>query len=317
MPHRSASSPGRRRAGRAGLTALLVCILAALSGCATTAPGRSQPESTVLVAAASINAWGSILGQLGGDRVRAVSIISNPNTDPHDYEPSPRDANLIERCRVFVENGVGYDSWAAKALAASPSPGRRVIDVGTLTGTPSDGNPHRWYSPADVERVADAVTAALTAADPAGAAYYAARRADFETAGLGQYHRLIAEIRARYAGVPVGASESIFAPLAAALGLQLLTPPGFLRAVSEGTDPSSADKATIDAQLRDHKIEVYVFNSQNATPDVAQQVAAAGRSAIPVTSVTETLTPVGASFQQWQVSQLLALQAALGRATGR
>jgi zinc/manganese transport system substrate-binding protein len=36
-----------------------------------------------------------------------------------------------------------------------------------------------------------------------------------------------------------------------------------------------------------------------------------------VSTITETLTPAGASFQQWQVAQLVALQQALGRATGK
>ena len=135
--------------------------------------------------------------------------------------------------------------------------------------------------------------------------------------GLGPYHRLIAQIRAKYAGTPVGASESVFAPLAQALGLRLSTPASFLRAISEGSDPAAADKVTIDHQIATKSIKVYVLNSQNATPDVAAQVAAARKRGIAVTAVTETLAPAGASFQDWQVAQLRALAAALSRATGR
>jgi zinc/manganese transport system substrate-binding protein len=168
-----------------------------------------------------------------------------------------------------------------------------------------------------VAKVADAITAALTHLDPAGAGYYADRRRAFETTGLADYHRLITDIKAHYAGTPVGASESIFAPLADALGLNLITPAGFLKAISEGTDPSTADKATIDTQIREHKIKIYVFNSQNSTPDVASQVAAAHAGGIPVVAVTETLTPATATFQQWQTGQLQALQAALKTAVNR
>jgi zinc/manganese transport system substrate-binding protein len=60
-----------------------------------------------------------------------------------------------------------------------------------------------------------------------------------------------------------------------------------------------------------------VFNSQNSTPDVALQVAAAKNAGIPVTTITETLSPANASFQDWQTSQLQALQAALHEATGK
>lgn len=288
-----------------------------LTGCATSVPGDTGGGSGQRIfAAASINAWGSILAQLGGSHVQTTSIISNPNTDPHDYEPTPADAKVIATSSVFVVNGIGYDSWATKALKASPAPSRLVIDVGQLTGVPAGGNPHRWYAPEDVAKVVDAITADLKRADPADASYFDARRRTFDSTGLADYHRLIAQIRSRYAGTPVGASESIFAPLANALGLDLITPASFLQAVSEGTDPSAADKATIDSQLSGKKIRVYVFNSQNATPDVAAQVAAARAAGIPIATVTETLAPQGSSFQDWQVRQLTALQSALAEATG-
>ncbi|HEX2903253.1 MAG TPA: zinc ABC transporter substrate-binding protein [Jatrophihabitans sp.] len=305
------------RASSARLLAGLLCT-AALASCATTAPVRGGGTgSGTVVAVASINVWGSILAQLGGDRVHSIAIISNPNTDPHDYEPTPADARLIASAKLFVENGVGYDSWAAKAVKANPVAGRQVLDVGQLTGTPAGGNPHRWYSPTDVDTVADAITAALQRVDPADSGYFAERRKGFDSGPLGRYHQLISQLRARYAGTPVGASESIFAPLAAALGLDLITPPSFLKAVSEGTDPSAADKATIDNQVAGRQLKVYVYNSQNSTPDVSAQVTAARRAGIPVCAVTETLTPAGASFQDWQVSQLSALQSALAAATGR
>ena len=127
---------------------------------------------------------------------------------------------------------------------------------------------------------------------------------------------MINDIKAKYAGTPVGASESIFAPLADALGLNLITPASFLKAISEGTDPSAADKTAIDAQITGKQIKVYVFNSQNSTPDVARKVEEAKKAGIPVTTVTETLSPAGASFQDWQVKQLQALQTALAQATG-
>lgn len=301
---------------------LLTGLVLSLCVSCSTSPRAAGPRMSgdggkVIRVAASINAWGSILAQLGGTHVDATSIITSPSTDPHDYEPTPADSRTIAESRVFVENGVGYDSWAAKSVAANPQPSRAVIDVGTVVGVAEGGNPHRWYSPGDVEKVADAITAALKKADPADSGYFDRQRADFDRTGLAEYHRLIAEIKSRYAGTPIGASESILAPLAGALGLELVTPPSFLKAISEGTDPSAADKATIDAQLTGKKIKVYVFNSQNSTPDVAAQVATAKKAGIAVTTVTETLTPAGARFQDWQSAQLRALESALRQATGR
>jgi zinc/manganese transport system substrate-binding protein len=316
--HHSAHGVGRGRAMGIAVAALtLVSACSSSSSPANSSGSSASAGSKVVTVAASINAWGSILAQLGGTHVVASSIITNPDTDPHSYEPTPADGRTIATSQLFVENGIGYDNWAAQALSANPDSHRTVIKVGDLVGVAEGGNPHRWFSPADIEKVADTITADLKTLDPADASYFDAQRRTFETVGLARYHQLIASIKATYGGTQVGASESIYAPLNDALGLDLLTPASFLKAISEGTDPSTADKAMIDAQISGKKIKVYVFNSQNSTPDVAAQVKAAKAQGIPVTSITETLSPATASFQDWQVAQLEALQAALHQATGK
>jgi zinc/manganese transport system substrate-binding protein len=93
----------------------------------------------------------------------------------------------------------------------------------------------------------------------------------------------------------------------------VLTPQSFLNAVSEGGEPTAADKATIENQIKGHRIKVYVFNSQNSTPDVQSLVKLAKSQGIPVVPVTETLTPASATFQDWQVGQLQLLQAGLSK----
>src|SRR5437870_6244431 len=215
-----------------------------------------------------------------------------------------------------IVNGIGYDPWADRLVAANPVPGRDVLDVGKLVDVPVGGNPHQWYAPQSVQRVIDAITAEYKKLDAKDASYFDRQRSSFETKGLAQYERLISEIKRKYAGTPVGASESIFALMAPALGLDLLTPPSSLIATSEGTEPTPGDKATIDHQIHSHQIEVYVYNRQNATPDIQRQIEEARSAGIPVATITETLVPAGASFQAWQVRELRGLAAALARATG-
>jgi zinc/manganese transport system substrate-binding protein len=79
------------------------------------------------------------------------------------------------------------------------------------------------------------------------------------------------------------------------LGLTMATPESFLDAVSEGTDPTATDKGTVDQQIRSKKIKIFVFNSQDSTPDVVALVSEAKAEGIPVASVTETLVPAMAS----------------------
>jgi zinc/manganese transport system substrate-binding protein len=317
-----AVTPRPRARRRAALATAAVCATLILAACSTSSPTTSGTAGATaggrhITVVATINAWGSIAAQLGGTRVQETSLITNPATDPHAYEPTPTDARVVAGAGVVIQNGIGYDSWAAKMLAANPVPGRAVLDVGKLVGIADGGNPHRWYSPTDVRAVVDQITADYAKTDPSGKGYFEQRKAAFLTTDLATYNDLINQIRAKYTGVKVGASESIFSPLAQALGLALVTPASFLTAISQGTDVSAADKATIDAQISSKQIKVYVFNSQNSTPDVAAQVTAAKSGSIPVVAVTETLSPAGATFQQWQSAQLQQLAAALHEATGR
>ena len=264
---------------------------------------------------AAENFWGSIASQIGGRHVHVISIITNPNTDPHSYEPTAADARTIAGARLVIENGIGYDPWAARLLASDKT-SATVLDVGHLLGVPDGGNPHRWYNPADVHAVARQITADLTTLDPAARSYFATQQTRFDTVALARYHALIAAIKASYSGTPVGASESIFAMLAPALGLKLITPYSFLKAISEGTDVTAADKLTIDHQISHHLIKVYIYNSQNVTPDVQAQLAEVKASHIPTATITETLVPASATYQAWQVRELQGIQAALAKATG-
>jgi zinc/manganese transport system substrate-binding protein len=299
---------------RVSIIAIATLLLAGCgSASGTGAAGGSGP---VQVAAAE-NFWGSIAKQIGGSHANVVSVISNPDTDPHSYEPTPNDARTMATSTYVIENGAGYDPWVDKLLSANPVSGRQVLNVAVLNGVAEGGNPHMWYSPAYVIRVADRIASDLGRLDPADAGYFDSQRRQFEQTGLKHYNDLRASIRVKYKGVPVAASESIFAYLATDLNLDLITPPGFMKAISEGTDPTAQDKQTFDQQVTQRQVKVFVYNRQNSVPDVDAVKQKAQAEGIPVVAITETLDPATASFQDWQVAQLESLQRALAQATGR
>ena len=297
--------------------ALAACIAALVAGCGGSTSSSPATASGKIQVAAAENFWGSVASQLGGSKAEVTSVIVNPDTDPHDYEPTAADGVTIARSQMAIVNGIGYDTWASKLLAANPSSGRGELDVGKLLGLSEGDNPHQWYSPSSVQRVIEAIVSEYKRLDPKDAGYFDQRRTAFETTGLAEYNRLRSEIRSRYAGVPVGYSESIFEPLGKDLGLKLLTPYSFAKAIAEGTDVSAADKQTVDRQAEDGAIKVWVYNSQNATPDVQRVNQLARAAHIPITTITETLSPASANFEQWQSAQLRGLMGALHQATGR
>jgi zinc/manganese transport system substrate-binding protein len=285
-----------------------------LGACGGGSPSRGAAGGRLQVVAAE-NFWGSITAQLAGDRARVTSIITNPATDPHDYEATPQDAREMASADYVIVNGIGYDTWAQKLLAANPGSRRTVLDVGKLVGVETGGNPHQWYSPGTVKAFITRVAADLARLDPDNAQYFAQRRTAYEQTGLGGYNGLIAEIKARYTGTPVGGSESIVVPLVSALGLTLKTPESYLDALAEGNEPTAHDTAIVNQQIAQKVIKVFIFNSQNATPDVQRLVDSARDEGIPVATLTETLVPAGSTFQAWQSRELRALRAALALST--
>jgi zinc/manganese transport system substrate-binding protein len=300
----------------------LVLVMAALGGAVWAAGSGCGSGSVADTAAGKLrvvaaeNFWGSIAAQLGGDRVQVQSIIVNPDTDPHSYEPTAQDARTMAGAGMAVVNGIGYDEWASRLLSANPVRGRALLDVGDVLGLKAGANPHQWYSPSSVRRVIAAIEADYDRLKPRDAGYFAKQRELFETRSLARYDRLREEIRTKYAGVRVGYSESIFQPLGEDLHLRLMTPYSFAKAIAEGSEVSAQDKQTVDSQAENREVKVWVFNSQNVTPDVQRVNEIARARQIPIATVTETLSPAGDSFEQWQVAELEGLERALREARG-
>jgi zinc/manganese transport system substrate-binding protein len=293
----------------------LVSLLAlGFAGCGLTSTPVSGGGQIIQVVAAE-NFWGSIASQVGGGRVEVTSILTNPSADPHSYEPTAQDARTVARAQFVIVNGAGYDAWADQLVQASPVSGRKELNVADLLGKHNGDNPHMWYNPEYVTAVANAIRDDLKSLDPADAAVFDREDQTFLTHGLQQYHSLIQAIKTRYGGTPVGATESIFSYLAPALGLDLITPYSYLKAVSEGTDISAADQATVEQQITGKHIKILVYNSQNTPNNIQTLIKLAQANGIPVATITETLVPATATFQDWQSKQLEGIEAALAQAT--
>lgn len=286
-----------------GLTALALTV----SACGSSTPATQTGPLKVV---AGQNFWGSIATQLGGSKASVQSVVTDPNADPHEYESNTNDARAIADANFVILNGAGYDDWASRLLSANPSSHRTVLIAADLLGKKAGDNPHFWYNPDYVTRMADQITADYKSIDSADAAYFDQQRADF-TIALKPYTQRIAEIKAKFSGAPVGATESIFVYMATALGLNLISPPEFMNAVAEGNDPPAAAVITFQNQITSKQVKALVYNVQTATAVTTNIKHLAALADIPVVGVSETLQPESATFQDWQLSQLLALQNAL------
>lgn len=258
------------------------------------------------------NFYANLLAQVGGARVTATSLLNNPNADPHAYEASTQAAVTVADAQLVVINGLGYDDFMQHLLSASPSSTRVVIDVQRLLGLPDTANAHVWYDPGTMPKVAAAAEAALAKLEPANSAYFAAREQAY-VASLAPINAQITELKAKYAGAPVAFTEPVAGYLAQAIGLQVLTPEGFQRAIEDGTDPSPADVAAERDLLTGKKVRVLIYNSQVITPITQQMHDLAVSNGIPVVGVAETMPPEYKTYQAWQLAQLAQLGQALAK----
>jgi zinc/manganese transport system substrate-binding protein len=296
-----------------GLVRKVAVVLAALAMTVSTgACGNGTAATTTgnLNVVAGENFWGNMATQLGGSRVRVQSVVTDPNADPHEYESNTNDARAFAEADLVILNGAGYDDWGQKLLDANSSNHRQVLNVAHLLGKKAGDNPHFWYSPGYIVRVADAITARYRSIDAAGASYYDQHRTAF-TAALQPYFARVTDIKQKFAGAKVGSTESIFVYMAAALNLDLISPVEFMDAVAEGNDPPARSVVEFQAQIAAKEIKVLVYNVQTATAVTTNMRHLAQAAGIQVVGISETLQPETLTFQDWQLAQLIQLENAL------
>ena len=257
---------------------------------------------------AAENFYGVVAQQIGGDKVAVTSVMSNPDQDPHLFETSPSVARELTDANIVIYNGADYDAWMPKLLNVSARQDRVIIVAAELVHRKAGENPHIWYDPATMPAVAQALASAFAKIDPAHAADYKGRLAAF-LASLKPVDEKINEIRKKFGGAPVTASEPVFGYMASALGLKMHNE-NFQIAIMNDTEPSARDVAAFQRDLKEHRVRAMFYNKQASNRIVQQLVALARASKIPVIGITETI-PNGSTFQDWMLSELNETEKAL------
>ena len=268
---------------------------------------RSAPAETIPIVAAE-NFYGDVASQVAGPNASVSSIMSNPDQDPHLFEASPSVARQLSNAAIVVYSGADYDPWMAKLLSAARAPNRTVIVVADLVHKKTGDNPHIWYDAPTMPAYAKALAASLSQRDPGHKADYAQRLQQF-LASLQPLETKIAEIRVRFRGTPVTATEPVFGYMASARGFAMRNE-RFQLSVMNETEPRASDVAGMESDLRQHRVRVLFYNSQATDAPAQRLLKIAQASRVPVVGVTET-EPAGKTYQQWMLDQLNAVEQAL------
>lgn len=260
---------------------------------------------------AAENFYANVAAQIGGRYVSTLGIMNNPTIDPHTYESSPADANAVGAADVVIQNGLGYDAFMSKLEGASPNSGRRVIDVGARLGYKVGYNWHLWYLPQTMPRVAALIADTLARRDPAHRTFFWANARAF-VHSLTPWTALIAQVRVRFARVPVATTEPLTDHFTDAAGLHVLTPATFEQAIQQGNDPSPQDVQVMRHLLSDRKVRVLLYDQQSIEPLTVQLLVLARAHHVPIVGMYET-EPLSKSYQQWMLAEMSALELALAR----
>jgi zinc/manganese transport system substrate-binding protein len=303
----------------------VVVVLAVLAGLATTActaasGAGSRPVTTSGDAArcpgelvdvvVSVSQWSDLARRLGGDCATVTTVLASAAVDPHDFEPKPADIAAFEKADLVVVNGAGYDTWAADAvrnLDQRPA----VVTAAAVADWHQGDNPHLWYDPDLLPRMAAAITGGLRKLARDDAGVFTAQ-ATAETQDLQPYTDELAALTATAAGRTYAATETVFDLTARAIGLRDGTPEGYRSAVSNEGDPAPGDIAAFEKALRAGEIAVLIVNTQTEGELPDQLRATAEHAGVPVVEVTESPPDPGGSFVAWQLAQLQRLSTALG-----
>jgi zinc/manganese transport system substrate-binding protein len=304
LPRRSLA----RRDSPGLLLAVGVCFCLLLAACGSSS-GSSSGGKVSIVAAE--NEYGNVASQIGGQYVQVTSVESNPNTDPHTYEVSPNVAKEVSQAGLVIQNGVGYDDFMSKLESASSNSSRRVIDVQHLLGLPdSTPNPHLWYKPITMPKVAGAIVNDLAALQPSHATYFRRRLAAFNNA-LKPWNAAVAAFKADHPGTTAAVTEPVADYLLQAMGVDILTPFRFQADIMNGTDPSPQDIALEDGFFANHQVKLFAYNQQvtdSLTVSVRQHAEAAG---VPIVGVYETMPTPGFNYQSWMMAETKAITEAV------
>jgi len=196
-----------------------------------------------------------------------------------------------------------------KLLSGSPNSNRLVLKGFDIAEVKLPENEHVWYSIDNAATIAQAITNNLKKLDRADAATFDRNLQTFKQS-LQPIQQKIVAIKSTYAGTPVGLTETIYLYQAVPLGLNILTPFEFQKAMAEGNDPPADAVVTAENQITHHQIKVLIYNEQTVTPSTTKLENDARAQNIPIVPVTETMPP-GKTYQTWMLDQLNTLEQAL------
>ncbi len=288
--------------------ALGAVALVALASACQQAPGQSGKPLVV----ASFYPLYEFTRQVAGDRAEVVSLVP-PGVEPHDWEPSPQSLVDVQRARLFVYNGAGFESWADK-LAKDAAGGKTVIVKATkgidllTAGTTVD--PHVWLDPVLAQTEVDTIRGALEQVVPSGAATFADNAQRYK-ARLARLDEAFAAGLHDCARRDIITSHAAFSYLARRYRLAQVP----IMGLAPESEPSPAELAAIANVARRRQVRYIFFEalvSSGLAETLAREIGARTLVLNPIEGVTKEEAAAGKGYVELMEANLANLRTGLG-----
>ena len=282
----------------------LLAIIAAIFGL-TAFTATAAPIKIV----AAENFYGGVAAQIAGPDADVISILSNPNQDPHEFTTNASTAKAVADADIVIYNGLGYDAWMEKLLGTPGKPGRVVICVAKLIGAKDGDNPHIWYSSKTMPALVNKLNNILIKLDPANINRHEDREARF-VLSMKLVQDEVDFVNKTYPGATVTATEPVFGYMADALGFKMLNY-DFQVSVMNDTEPSAAQTSAFEKSLNPKTVKILFYNQQVTDPTTERLKKLAIQSGVPIVGVTETQPANCKSYADWMLREIKSVETAL------
>ncbi len=143
---------------------------------------NSNPQFTIidnskLQVISSFNPLHEFSQKVGQEKINAILLIP-VGIQPHDWEPTIKDVQIMQQSDLIVINGIGFENWIDR-LDESGYPG---VIVDTSNGilikdideeySKGNGDPHIWLNPVNAKIQVQNIAIAFSNSDPENQQYY-------------------------------------------------------------------------------------------------------------------------------------------------
>jgi zinc/manganese transport system substrate-binding protein len=291
------------------LGALCITFTSAACGGSNSQPqahGNSNTADGPINVVASINQWGTLAQQIGGDDVKVTSIVNTVSVDAHDFEPQASDIAKLQNAQIVLTNGAGYDNWASKSITK----GTASVSAADVSGIKTGDNPHLWFSKDVRKATATALEQAFAKAKPSKAKQFEDRLKTWK-GDESKLESSMNEFSQKHKNAAYAATEPVAKYLMNDLGFTDKTPEGYAKAIGSEGEPAPSDLQKFQLLISNREINLLINNTQESSNTTNLLTGTAGRTQVPIVDVSEQMPENQKTLTGWITALMTSIDKAM------